>query len=473
MKVLLGFRTVALVVLASTLAAARVGAQYFTLSASNSPSDSLAIDTPLTYTITVTNLSFAAPTIVGITNTFPSSLQFVSVSNYSIFGWSVYSNSTSVIFLFSDLTIGIPVQVSLTVLPTAADSITNWITLGAPFAAITNVLSTNLVNQVTNVPNQANLAVSVTGPGGDVIVGDYITFKVAVTNFGPSSAPGVTVSNSLSDGVKFISISSSTSLPSPGSSNVVLGLGTLKSGAVTNVILRLEPTNAAPFTFTAVVSGTDTTDPHIANNAATNSILVGSYLSTNLVAVTNSGQQLNRQVTLMEQTILLTNTGTTNVASARIVVSGLTNILYNAIGTNDGNPFVVYATTLETNQSVNLLLQYAPNRTSFTFTNGQLSAYEIPAYDLTPPANPGTFISLWPTNITLASGNVMIQFRSLTNRDYRIVYCSNINFSNALLALPTVHSKANWVQWIDYGPPETITPRSNSPARYYKPYLIP
>ena len=60
-------------------------------------------------------------------------------------------------------------------------------------------------------------------------------------------------------------------------------------------------------------------------------------------------------------------------------MTGLTNRLFNAVGTNTGNPFVYYSAPLAAGQSVGLLLQYYPDAFAFPFTNAQLNAFAVPA----------------------------------------------------------------------------------------------
>ena len=89
---------------------------------------------------------------------------------------------------------------------------------------------------------------------------------------------------------------------------------------------------------------------------------------------------------LLEQMVQVQNTGANPVQAVRLVVAGLTNQLYNASGTNNAQPFVVYPVSLATGANVGLRLQYNP-RLPFPFTNGQLHVYEVPTTVLnyTPP----------------------------------------------------------------------------------------
>jgi hypothetical protein len=134
---------------------------------------------------------------------------------------------------------------------------------------------------------------------------------------------------------------------------------------------------------------------------------------------------------------------------------------------------VVYASVLATNQSVGLLLQFFA-LDYFPFTNSQLQAFAVPVPDLTPPAASSTSTNLNITRIVrLANGNMLIEFPSVTNRSYTVVYSDNILFSNAMIAPPSIVASANKKQWVDYGPPTTISAPTNSSVRFYRVFQNP
>jgi hypothetical protein len=218
------------------------------------------------------------------------------------------------------------------------------------------------------------------------------------------------------------------------------------------------------------------TDTNSANNSASTNITVTNYLSSQLMAITNSAQAINLQNGLEEQSILLTNAGAMDVPAARVVVTGLSKQLFNAVGTNNGVPFVDYSAGLAAGRSVTLLLQYAP-RGSFPFTNGQLHAFAMPLVpDWTPPAATSASTNVNITRIVkLANGNMLIEWPAITNRTCTVVYSDNVSFSNALMAPPSivVAAPVNEVQWIDYGPPATVSAPTNASARFYRVLLNP
>jgi len=178
-------------------------------------------------------------------------------------------------------------------------------------------------------------------------------------------------------------------------------------------------------------------------------------------------QQFNRQTGLLDMNVLLSNNAGTNVPAARVVVGGLTNgtWLYNAAGTNSAEPYVLYNAQLAGGASVPLLLEYYVFIRSPMPTNDySLRAFAVPAINLSAPTNSGTII----TNYVLSSGGYMIEFAATLGKTYTIVYSDNLSFSNALTAQPSVVAPANRVQWIDDGPPKTVSHPTNTSNRFYK-----
>jgi uncharacterized repeat protein (TIGR01451 family) len=470
MKFFFKFRLLAAFAVALFLAGTRVEAQgYFGLSVVSS-ADSLLVSNQLTYTITVTNLLGALGDAV-VSNTLPASVQFVSA--IPSFGGSVTNYGSVVVFNTGGFDIYATVQMSLTVQPNATGLITNQVIVWVPSTIVTNTAATNVVTQVTNIPPvQADLGVAITVPTTAIITNDWVTYSVSVTNAGPSTAPGVMFTNTLPSGVILLGVLPRLPLYTTAGSNLIFNLGTLNSGGATSFQFSIQPTNAGVLNCSASVGAPGVLDPDLTNNTTNNSIAVYNYFSANLLAVTNSTQNPNQQNGLIEQSILLSNLGTNPVTAARVVVTGLSNRLFNAVGTNSGRPFVVYAAPsaypLAPNSSVALLLQYSP-RLNFSFANSQLQAFAVPVPNLVPPAVSSASKSLNITHmVPMPNGNVILSFPSTLGRTYTVVYSDNASFSNAMIAPPSIVAPANQVQWIDYGPPTTVSLPSSASARFYR-----
>ncbi len=472
MKFFFKFRMLVALAAALIFAGTRAEAQAFGsfgLGVTSSAS-SLLVSNSLTYTITVSNLLGGPLSDAVVSNVLPASVLFVSA--IPSFQGTYATNASGVVFDIGGFAANSIVQMTLTVQPTATGLITNLVTVST--INVTNTAAATVVVQVTNtIPPQADLGVTIAVPATPVIVNDLATYRVGVTNAGPDAAPNVFLTNTLPSGVILKSVLPTSPSYTAVSNNLIFNLGTLQSGGFTNFQFTIQPTNTGTLNCFAMVGSSGALDTNLVNNTASNSISVIAYLPGDLVVVTNSAQNINLQNGLIEQSILLSNVGTNDAPAARIVVSGLTNRLFNADGTNSGIPFVVYAHTLATNQSVTLLLQYAP-RKNFPFTNSQLQAFAVPPPDLTPPVATATGTNVTITRIVLlANGNTLVEFRSVPGRSYTMVYSDNILFSNATIAPPAIVASANLVQWIDYGPPVTLSLPASGGSRFYRVFLNP
>lgn len=444
----------------------RVGAQEFGLSVTPS-SSSVLVNNSLTYTINVTNLVGNLADAV-VTNVLPASAQFLSATNYFS---GFYTNSNNIVlFDLGSFSLGQVAMLTVTAEPTASGAITDTVTVASAY--VTNTASTNVVVNVTNAVIQADLGVTMTGPSQVVITNDWMTYGVTVTNLGPNAAPNVSLTNTLPPGVLLKGVFPNLTYATSGS-NMLFNLGTLTNNSGVNLQFTVEPTNVATLLFSASVGAPEVMDTNMANNFASTNIRVIAYLPGTLLAVTNSAQNPDFVSGLMEQYVLLSNTGTNNVAAARVVVTGLTNRLYNAIGTNDGNPFVYYSTNIVAGQSARLMLQFYPNN-YFSLTTNQLHAYAVPMPNWAPPAVTATSTNLNISRIVeLNNGWMLVEFPTTPGQTYTMVYSDNVSFSNAMIAPPSVVAPANWVEWIDYGPPATVTAPTNAGTRFYRVYQNP
>ena len=443
---------------------------------------------PVTYTFTLTNNNVSAYSLynVLVTNAFSTNVEYYDSSTNQ--GTQYYGyNTNQIIFAFGNLLNPTNnVQFWLTVLPQTLGVLTNTVSVTV---SGTNVLTTNLVLTVINAP--ADLSVTntgftplayVNGTNPPAYLNDLVTCGVTVSNAGPGSIGSAVLTNTLPSGLTLVSVSPATSYTVV-SNNALFSLGTLNSGSSQTFRLTFQPTNTGYYVLGNAIGAPGLSDPNTFNNFATTTLSVSNYLSTNLLAFTNSAQKYNSQNGLIEQSILVTNAGAATVPAVRLVVTGLTtNWLYNAVDTNmfngtNGSAFVVSPAALAPGQSVFLLLQFAvTNRTPFNFTNGQLHPYGVALPYLTPPAagtatNANTQVRL--TN-SINNGRVLLQFKSLVGTNYTVVYANNPAFANAMTAQPAViKAQANVTQWIDYGPPETADNPTNVVMRFYRVILAP
>jgi uncharacterized repeat protein (TIGR01451 family) len=322
----------------------------------------------------------------------------------------------------------------------------------------------------------ADLAIAIYNTPLDVYTNDYMPYSMFVTNFGPGTVSSVVVTNILPSGFSLIGASPTYTLTG---NTLTFNLGSMGNLAVQKMTVRAKPASAGSYTFTATVSSTSNTDPNTANNSASFSVGVGNYLSGNLSASLISTQLYNSSDGLVEQWMQITNKGSSPVASARVVVTGLlTNLLFNAAGTNNGNPFMIYGSTLNPGQSANMMLEFfALNY--FAFNNSQLQPFATPLANLSPPANlvgpisPYLVFRSTGTNF-MFGGRELAYFSTVPNLNYTVEYSDNPQFANPLVALPvSVMAPVNTMIFIDYGPPATVSFPTNNSPRYYRMYLSP
>ena len=436
--------------------------------------NSVTVSNALTYTINLTNQTGNLLANVYVTNTF-SDLVILSSATNSQGSNSILSSS--LVFFLGSLSNSYGAEMYVAIEPTTNGFLTNQIICAA--AGITNQAITNIVTQV--ITAQADLGVTMTGPlqaftTNAVITNDWMSYKVFVTNYGPDSVASVLLTNPLPTGMVFKYVTPTNQAYTLSGSNLIFNLGTLASNTGVALQLTTMPTNVAIMPVMVSVGANGLLDPNTNNNVAQTNLNIISYLDGTILVSTNSSQTNNLQNGLGEQFILLTNTGA-DAAAVRVVVTGLTNQLFNAVGTNAGHPFVYLSAPLAAGASQILRMQYFP-RGAFPFTNGQLHAYPVPLPDWSPPAAVSASTNLnisriLPLTYGINRGSMLLEFPATTGKVYTVVYSDNMTFSNAQIAPPAVIAPATRVQWLDYGPPTTSSAPTNTATRFYRVYQNP
>ena len=472
MKVFSRLWTLALVALGFA-AGTPARAQFLSLDATNSRT-SLAVSNSLTYTIGVTNLTAQQIGNVYVTNSFSGPYRVLDYTPTN----SLLPAGSNVVFSLGPLLGLNGRQMTLTIAPDAAGILTNTVSASSTsFLVVTNV---SVLTLVTNIPAQpADLAVSLTGPAGPVVEGDYFTYGAIVSNLGSNSVAGVVLTNSASTNLFLIDFTP-TNQPFRITTNgfLLFDMGTLTNGAVRNISITVHRTNAGPLTLSALVGAPGIDDFNTNNNSAFTNLTILPLDTSQLIATNASALTFNPQNSLMQQTLRLVNVSTSTVASARVIVTGLgrTNWLFNAVGTNslgttNLNPFVVYPAPLDPGQSADLVLQYGTaTRQFFHVDDTNYLAVPTSAVNLSVTALP----SIALTNFLLPDSSMLIQFSATTGLTYQVQYSSDPTFNTGvLLAQPPIFAQANIVQWIDNGPPNTVSPPMSVPMRFYRVQVRP
>ncbi len=385
---------------------------------------------------------------------------------------------------------------------------------------------------VTNaLTPSADIQVFLFGPT-NVTVGDGFSYTITVTNGGPSTATNTLVQDILPTNLVFSSASAGGAI----SSNVITWpvFPRLANGESTNLIVIVTPgafgstnltsgtsnafnfvqTNSTSFFgfLTNIVSAfASTFDPNLTNNTGTLSAqaqvqtvivpgVFSIFVATNTYPTNLSGlitntiipigpnlfivgtSAFNPQTGHYEESVTVTNLGTTAVHGLRLYVGGLRSgiTMYNASGTNNGLPYVEYRPPFNSplqpfpaaNSSVTFLLEFfVADRRPFT---NSLTVEAILSPSAAVTNGTAVFISQQFTDFRAANGRFVLEFDSIPGRTYTIFYGdSSTSITN--IAVPSIVASANATQWYDDGPPKTLSKpfTPSTPTRFYRVLLNP
>ena len=258
----------------------------------------------LVYTISVTNFGPSSASGVVVTDTLPLSVTFVSASGNGV------NNSGVVSWSLGTLANGQVSNVTVTVTAPASGSLTNTASVSSPTG---DPNSTNNVTSpvVTTVTPVADVGIGKVGPA-NVLAASNLVYTISVTNFGPSSAVSVTVTDTLPLTVTFVSASGN----GINNSGVVSwSLGTLASGQVSNLTVTVTAPASGTLTNTASVS-TPTGDPNSTNNVT--SPVVTTVTPVADVGIGKTGSASVLAASNLVYTISVTNFGPSSAVSVTV-----------------------------------------------------------------------------------------------------------------------------------------------------------
>jgi uncharacterized repeat protein (TIGR01451 family) len=185
---------------------------------------------------------------------------------------------------------------------------------------ILNGWSLNLITRLTVGP-VIDLAVRMTVPAS-LNAGSPLTNNITIANFGPDTATGVVLSNTMPSGVQFVSASlSQGNLTSTGGGQVTCNLGSLAAGASANVTIVTMPSLAGSLLNSVNVTANEE-DLVPANNSAqaTTTVTVpatlsgsfsGGYFQLTVTGQPNTPYVVQASTNLTSWVSLSTNTSAT------------------------------------------------------------------------------------------------------------------------------------------------------------------
>jgi len=262
------------------------------------------------YVITVTNLGPDSVSSLSVTDNLP-----VTVGFFSATPGATASGSLVVWTNLGSLVAGAMTNLTVTVTaPADGASLTNLASGGSPTE---DPNPTNNLSQpvFTTVTPAADLAIGKSAPAA-VFAASNLSYTISVTNFGPSSADNVVVTDALPAGVTFVSATGG-GITNAGAVN--WNFGTLANGQSSNATLTVTAPASGTLTNVANVNA-PTLDPNPTNNVTPPVVTAVTPLAD--VAVSKTGPAGNLFGANFSYTILVTNLGP-STATALVVTDSL------------------------------------------------------------------------------------------------------------------------------------------------------
>jgi uncharacterized repeat protein (TIGR01451 family) len=229
--------------------------------------------TNATYTITITNTGPNAAQGVVLTDSLPAGSTFVSITQTSGTDSFSFAQSGGSVTETATASIASGNSDTFNVIVFAPFSLNN----GAAFNDAASVAASNpdpnsannsatVTGSIVNTNTNADLAVTVSGPAS-ASEGNTVTYNITVTNSGPSSASGVTLSDTLPSNLTYKSATASQGTFNVSGGVVTFSAGSMVSGGTFTASVTALVTEDGSTSDTATVSSSNP-DPNATNNNA-------------------------------------------------------------------------------------------------------------------------------------------------------------------------------------------------------------
>lgn len=227
-----------------------------------------------TYLIRVENLGPHTANSVVVTLPLPANVQF---GQWAGVGWSCSGAGGNVTCTRADLGVGVAPPLSIVVTaPTSVGLLSTTVQVRA--TTEDPALVNNSAAEATSVTAIADLALSIASMPDPVAIAANLTYSLAVTNLGNSTATNLVITATLPAAVTYVSASGSGWSCGLLGQVVTCSRATLAVGDAPVIVLVANVTDAAilggQVTLAAQI-GASSTDPNLNNNAATRSNTTG------------------------------------------------------------------------------------------------------------------------------------------------------------------------------------------------------
>ncbi len=272
--------------------------------------------TTATYTITITNNGPSAAQGVVMTDQLPNGSIFVSMTPASANPDSfTFTQSGGTVTETATASIAAGNSDTFTLVVSAPGSLSN----GAAFNDTASVSANNpdpntannsatVTGTVVNTSPNADLAVAISGPA-TAAEGGSGTYTITVSNAGPSSATGVTLTDTLGSLLKYQSATTTAGTFTVSGNTVTFLLGTIAAGGKVTATVTAQATEDGSTSDSASVSSSSP-DPSTGNNSAS------ATTSISEPAISVSGTVTTRNRSFSGQVATFTHAGGVEPASA-------------------------------------------------------------------------------------------------------------------------------------------------------------
>ncbi len=292
----------------------------------------------ITYTVTARNNGPTDATGVRVVDNIPDGIQVTSASIGSTAvtvpasaGDTTAANPDDITFDIGNLASGATSTITIvgTVLSATRGDLTNTAVISTTDNTFTeSSAANNTATRTTSLSAQVDLAVTKTATTTSATAGGPLVYQIVVLNNGPSTATGVTLSDTLPTGVTFGTATSTQGTVSSANGVISGTLGSIAPGATVTVTVNatVAADSRGTLSNTATVTSTET-DSNSANNSSTVATTLNSSVDVQITQAKVNPADPAVAGAPLTYTFVVTNAGpssATNVVVTDVLPNGLT-----------------------------------------------------------------------------------------------------------------------------------------------------